>query len=242
MADNACSAAARTDTSIATDKNTTITGVTTDTSVTSMRPIAPEDGASSSHHDPTDPEIGIFPPLKRFSMPERRLSSSSLNIPKEIEKALRRKSGSGASGTRSPMFDGGSSISSLEDAGFDTDILTDKMGFLELDASCSKMNHSSSTSLHLHTVAERLSDETLEDTHAFTDIKDRSTGRNGGNPITAGGENAAALEPLDEIDDEDAADGAVTITNLVEIMEVVDEEESPNGSQELPAAPGSGKK
>jgi len=129
------------------------------------------------------------------------------------------------------MFDGGSSISSLEDAGFDTDILTDKMGFLELDASASKMNHSSSTSLHLHTVAERLSDETLEDTHAFTDLKNRGCSR--GNSIATGGEaSASLLEPLDEID-EDAVDGAVTITNLEEIMEVADEEDSPNGSQEL---------
>jgi len=128
------------------------------------------------------------------------------------------------------MFDGGSSISSLEDAGFDTDILTDKMGFLELDASVSKLNHSSN-SLHLHTVAERLSDETLEDTHAFTDIKTRGS-LSRGNSITTGGE--VALEPLDEIDEE--ADAAVTITNLEEIMEVA-EEDSPNESEDSPDAP-----
>jgi len=214
------SAAPRTDMSTATDKNTTITGVTTDTSVTSMKPRGPDDGGSS--HDLNDAE-DIFPPFKKFAVPEQRLSSSSLNIPKEVEKALRRKSGSGASGTRSPMFDGGSSISSLEDAGFDTDILTDKMGFLELDASVSKLNHSSNNSLHLHTVSERLSDETLEDCHAFTDIKSRGS-LSRSNSIT-GGENM--LEPLDEIDEE--ADGAVTITNMGEIMEVV-EEDSPNES------------
>mmetsp|Transcript_26765 Transcript_26765/g.65089 ORF Transcript_26765/g.65089 Transcript_26765/m.65089 type:complete len:223 (-) Transcript_26765:146-814(-) len=210
----------KTDMSIATDKNTTITGVTTDTSVTSMKPIAPEDDLSL--HDPADVE-GIFPPLKiHASRPPERLSGSSFNIPPALEKALRRKSGGGGtSGTKSPMFDGGSSISSLEDAGFDTDILTDKMGHLDLDASASKLNHSSN-SLHLHTVAERLSDETLEDSHAFTDIKSRGT-HSRGNSITTGGEVASnVLEPLDEIDEE--AYGAVKITNMEEILEVAEED------------------
>jgi len=216
----------KTDMSIATDKNTTITGVTTDTSVTSMKPIAPDD-EEESLHDPLDVE-DIFPPLKiHASRPANRLSGSSFDIPPQLEKSLRRKSGSGgggASGTRSPMFDGGSSISSLEDAGFDTDILTDKMGHLDLDASSSKLNHSST---NLHTVAERLSDETLEDTHAFTDIKSRGTVSRG-NSITTGGEVASnVLEPLDEIDEE--VDGAVKITNMGEILEVA-EEDAPNES------------
>ncbi|CAJ1958714.1 unnamed protein product [Cylindrotheca closterium] len=209
----------KTDMSIATDKNTTITGVTSDTSVTSMKPIAPDEELSLN--DPTD--VGdIFPPLKiHASRPTERLSGSSFDIPPRLEKALRRKSGGGTSGTKSP-YDGGSSISSLEDAGFDTDILTDKMGHLDLDASSSKLNHSASNSLHLHTVAERLSDETLEDTHAFTDIKSRGSVSRG-NSITTGGEVAGNfLEPLDEIDEE--TEGAVKITNMGEILEVAEED------------------
>ncbi|KAL3940993.1 MAG: hypothetical protein SGBAC_004570 [Bacillariaceae sp.] len=205
--------------SIATDKNTTITGVTTDTSVTSMKPIAPD--AEGALHDPEDVE-DIFPPMKiHATQPPKRLSGSSFNIPPQLDKALRRRSGGGTSGTKSPLFDGGSSISSLEDAGFDTDILTDKMGHLDLDASASKLNHSSN-SLHLHTVAERLSDETLEDSHAFTDIKSRGSVSRG-NSVTTGGEvGSNFLEPLDEIDEE--AEGAVKITNMAEILE----EDAPN--------------
>ena len=83
----------KTDMSIATDKNTTITGVTTDTSVTSMKPMAPE--GEGTLDDPLDvPDI--FPPLKiHASRPPERLSGSSFNIPPQLEKALRRKSGGG---------------------------------------------------------------------------------------------------------------------------------------------------
>jgi hypothetical protein len=140
-----------------------------------------------------------------------------------LEKALRRKSGSKDSGARSPLFDGGSSISSLEDAGIDTDILTDKMGTLELDASSSKLNHSG-TNLHLQTVAERLSEETLEDTHAFTDIK-REGSVSRGNSITTGGDaSSSVLEPLDEEDEEETEEIGVKITNMEEILEVAEEE------------------
>lgn len=224
-------ASMKTDMSIATDKNTTITGVTTDTSVSSMKPIVPDDDASQDDPLALDVE-GIFPPLKiHASRPTQRLSTerlsgSNFDIPPQlVEKARRRKSGGGgASGTRSPMFDGGSSISSLEDAGFDTDILTDKMGHLDLDVSISKLNHSST---NLHTVAERLSDETLEDSHAFTDIKSRGTVSRGGSIATGGDVASNVLEPLDEIDEE--LEGTVKITNLGEILEVA-EEDTPNES------------
>eukprot|EP00980_Cylindrotheca_fusiformis_P028677 scaffold22635_cov134-Cylindrotheca_fusiformis.AAC.5 len=206
-------AAMKTDTSIATDKNTT---VTSDTSVSSMRPLASGDDDQSleSHSELDD----FAPPLriKATRVPER-LSASSLTVPAQVEKSFRRKSSSNNSGTRSPLS--GSSISSLEDAGIDTDILTDKMGTLELDASCSKMNHSG-TNLHLQTVAERLSEETLEDCHAFTELKSMSRG----NSITTGGEVASnLLEPLDE-EDEYETEGQVKITNMGEILEATDEE------------------
>lgn len=210
-------AAINTDTSIATEKDTT---VTTDTSMTSMKPFSSDDDRSEDSAYVAD----FTPPLRIHStrVPER-LSSSSLNVPPQIEKTLRRKSGSNNSGTRSPLFDGGSSISSLEDAGIDTDILTDKMGTLELDASSSKLNHSA-TNLHLHTVAERLSEETLEDSHAFTDIKfEGSVSR--GNSITTGGEASSnVLEPLDEEDEEEETEIGVKITNMEEILEVAEEE------------------
>lgn len=213
-------AAMKTDMSVATDK---ITTVTTDTSMTSMKPVASDDDRSLENPSGLD---DFTPPLRIHAtrVPER-LSSSSLNVPPHLfEKAIRRKSGSNNSGTRSPMFDGGSSISSLEDAGVDTDILTDKMGTLELDASSSRLNNSA-TNLHLHTVAERLSEETLEDTHAFTDIKSRGSVSRG-NSITTGGDVASNfLEPLDEEEeDEDETEGKVKITNMGEILEATEEE------------------
>ena len=121
-------------------------------------------------------------------------------------------------------FDGNSSISSLDAQGIDTDILTDKMGVLELDL---KAQQEISQSLHkslsnLPAVNERLRDETLEDCHAFTDLKREGTLSRGGS-IATGGE--ITLEPLEEIADEGDPASKIKITNLAEILEAPDEEE-----------------
>jgi hypothetical protein len=127
-------------------------------------------------------------------------------------------------------YDGGSSISSLEDAGIDIDILTDKMGVLELDLKAQQeIAHTLNKSLsNLPAVNERLCDETLEDVHAFSDVKGREQmgSLSRGGSITTGGEvSSNILEPLEEIDeqDDDSAEGAVKITNLAEILEAPDE-------------------
>lgn len=125
-------------------------------------------------------------------------------------------------------FDGGSSISSLEDAGIDIDILTDKMGVLELDFKAQQeIAHNLNKSLsNLTAVNERLCDETLEDVHAFSDVKGREQSLSRGGSITTGGEvSSNVLEPLEEIEeqDDDSAEGAVKITNLAEILEAPDE-------------------
>lgn len=137
----------------------------------------------------------------------------------------------GSGGGRRKHFDAGSSISSLEDAGIDIDILTDKMGVLELDLKTQQDNcHNLNKSLsNLTAVNERLSDETLEDVHAFSDVKGREqTGTlSRGGSITTGGEvSSNVLEPLEEIEeqDDDSAEGAVKITNLAEILEAPDED------------------
>ena len=142
-------AIAKTDASIATDKVTT---VTTDTSTTSMKPVRSDDEKSLEAGDlgeavpPSgDDDIPAFtPPLRIHAtrVPERLSGSlSTLQIPPDLNQKLRRRKSdpavmSSRSGSRSPgnhNYDGGSSISSLEDGGIDSDILTDKMGFLELD-------------------------------------------------------------------------------------------------------------
>lgn len=167
---------------------------------------------------------------------EARLTGSSSNLASRENVLLRRKDTfPSRSGSESPLyrgnssytFDGNSSISSLEDQGIDTDILTDKMGVLELNL---KVQQEIAQSLHkslsnLPAVNERLRDETLEDCHAFTDLKREGTLSRGGS-ITTGGE--VALEPLEEIDDESESNektSKIKITNLAEILEAPDEEE-----------------
>ena len=124
---------------------------------------------------------------------------------------------------------GGSSISSLEDLGIDADLLTDKMGFLELDwkeqqDNSERLNRSLS---NLPPVSERLSEETLEDCHAFTELKREEGHISRGNSITTGGEvSSNLLEPLDEGDEEEEENegGKVKITNMEEILEAPDED------------------
>jgi len=170
---------------------------------------------------------------------EARLKGTSSSLQAWENTLLRRKDTlSSRSGSESPLhrgnssctFDGGSSISSLEDLGIDTDILTDKMGVLELNL---KTQQEITQSLHkslsnLPAVNERARDETLEDCHAFTDLKREGTLSRGGS-ITTGGESSNVLEPLEEIEDEDENENERTskikITNLAEILEAPDEEE-----------------
>lgn len=228
-----------TDTSVS--KATTITAATSTVSGKSNDGVEPkilDEGAvaplnnSTSEIDPdlTEP-LRIGTAKMTF---EARLTGSSSNLASRESILLRRRDTfPSRSGSESPLhrsthtFDGGSSISSLEDQGIDTDILTDKMGVLELDL---KAQQEISQSLHrslsnLPAVNERLRDETLEDCHAFTDLKREGTLSRGGS-ITTGGE--VTLEPLEEIDDEGESNektSKIKITNLAEILEAPDEEE-----------------
>ncbi len=234
-----------TDTSIATDKITTVT--MDSSSTTSMRPVRSDDeksladGEIQAKSEDTDafPDLPEFTPPLRINTAKLGLSGSfsTLDIPRKLEKEVnkkmrRRKSDPPSghrSGSRSPAYDGGSSISSLEEMGIDTDMLTDKMGRFELDLkeqqeNADKLNKSCS---NLPPVSERLSDETLEDCHAFSDLKREDGYISRGNSITTGGEvSSNVLEPLDEGDeDEDNEDEAkVKIMNMEDILEVPDED------------------
>ena len=73
------------------------------------------------------------------------------------------------SATRSRRNSNSSSVSA-EDIHVDPDILTDKMGHLDLEAPKHVDIHSMRGSLT--SVNERMSEETLEDCHAFSDLKD----------------------------------------------------------------------
>jgi len=225
----------KTDTSVATDKNTTATVDSSNASKTGggggtddEKSLEADDLGEmlpSSHPDMND----FTPPLR--IVPGRLAGSfSTLQVPHQEthQKARRRKSDSAMiqrSGSRSPGFDGGSSISSQE--GVDADILTDKMGTLELDL---KEQQEASQGLNrslsnLPPVTERMSEETLDDVHAFQDVK-REGSISRGNSITTGGEASSnVLEPLDEGEEDDSNDGGgVKITNMEDILEVAEEE------------------
>lgn len=251
-------ALANTDTSISTDK---VTAVTTDASTTSMKPVRSDDEKSLEADDfveadcaPDKKVRGIpdfTPPLRIHAtrVPERLSGSlSTLQIPPNLNHQLRRRKSdpavmSSRSGSRSPAnqnYDGGSSISSLEDAGIDTDILTDKMGFLELDLkqqqeSSQALNKSSS---NLGILSERMSEETLEDCHAFSDVRGREGRVSRGNSITTGGEvSSNVLEPLDEGEDEeedDEGEEKVKITNMEDIVESPEDEAAEQTSPSHP--------
>ena len=169
-------------------------------------------------------------------------SSSTLLIREGLQQHLKRRKSDSAnlssrSGSESPRnrggshgnYDGGSSISSLEEQGYDTDILTDKMGVLELDWKAQQeISQSLNRSLsNLTVVAERLTDDMLEDCYAFSDVKGREGTLSRGGSITTGGEvSSNILEPLEEMDGEDDNDEGekIKITNLAEILEADEED------------------
>jgi len=168
-------------------------------------------------------------------VPSREMMQQHLKRRKSDPANLSSRSGSESPQSRGSQrhhnrnnTDGGSSISSLEDQGIDIDILTDKMGVLELDLKTQQdISHSLNKSLsNLPAVAERMCDETLEDVHAFSDVKRETGSLSRGGSIATGGEvSSNVLEPLEEIDDEDENEvEKVKITNLAEIMEADEEE------------------
>lgn len=102
---------------------------------------------------------------------------------------------------------GDSSISSLEDL-VDNDILYDRQGLIDdLSQSSSKgMAVRAPKSNNLPSVNERLSEETLDDVHAFADVAVRSS--NASRTASVGTDRELFLDPLDEIDEEGLGDDA----------------------------------
>mmetsp|Transcript_27646 Transcript_27646/g.77468 ORF Transcript_27646/g.77468 Transcript_27646/m.77468 type:complete len:268 (+) Transcript_27646:605-1408(+) len=254
-----------TDTSVATDK---ITAATTASSNDSMKAVGRcdddtslDDGLEIQEFLKGVPDIPEYTPPLRLNVgsnagaQQQRHSASAgnpMSIPQNVQHQYGRRKSDGASGgirsgSRSPVstsrhnsvnYDGGSSISSL-DEGIDPDILTDKMGFLELDLkqqqeSAQNLNASFS---NLPPVTERMSEETLDDCHAFCDVRSGHGSVSRGNSITTGGEvSSNVLEPLEEVADEDEHEtGRVILTNMEEILEA-DEEDHHDPSFPMPSS------
>jgi hypothetical protein len=96
---------------------------------------------------------------------------------------------------------------SLEDV-IDPDILTDKLGLSELD---SERSHSQSQALsqsigNLATLNERMSEETLDDVHAFSDARPALSSRGNSTVGTAGDVGNSLLETLDECEEDEVDD------------------------------------
>lgn len=169
----------------------------------------PDEGRVQYHTDEDLPPLR----LNATRVPERLSSSTS------ALQGIRRRSNEWCrSRSRSPSLreTENSSLSSIDT---DSDIYTDRMGLEELDLE--KMHNRSiqdGSISSLPPVNERLSEDTLEDVHAFSDIKATGSCSSRANSLATGGDvGSLILETLDECDDEDLE--AVHISNLDEIHE-----------------------
>ncbi|CAB9506607.1 expressed unknown protein [Seminavis robusta] len=174
------------------------------------------------------PGTGTQSQPKRFSLDSSKARSRS-----------RSPSWRSASKDRSTMTtqDGNSSLSSLEEF-VDPDILYDKLGFVELEAKSKGDYHQNSHSYtfggdsssglnnrpnNLTPVSERMSEDTLEDVHAFSDLSANTNTRPSSSVGTGGstvcGEvSSHVLEPLDEGDEDDLeSDNDIGVVEKIEI-------------------------
>jgi hypothetical protein len=114
-------------------------------------------------------------------------------------------------GATATTADANSSVSSLDD--IEQDILTDRAGLMDDLSETQRRMHSSKELCHVPvTINERLSEDTLEDIHAFSDVVRSS------NASRVSSVAVQELEPLDEMDE------------MLEEDEEGDEEEGEDGS------------
>jgi len=186
----------------------------------------PTDAATAAAPPPQEPKSPrpepdtYLPPLRMHATkgPQRLIGTvSSTGTPGSLVTSPRSRS-------RSPYKDGfsltavattnmtatthdtSSSISSIDDI-VDQDILTDRAGLEELDLTESQRKFHMSRELtgSLSSVNERMSEDALEDVHAFSDVEVvRSSNASRANSIGTGG--GAVLEPLSEYGEEDLDD------------------------------------
>jgi hypothetical protein len=103
--------------------------------------------------------------------------------------------------------DGNSSISSCDDISPDSDILTDRAGFADELAENIRRMHSSREQLNLPpTVNERMTEESLEDVHAFSDCQFRTRSSNASlvSGVSSVANEASVLEPCLEGEEDDS--------------------------------------
>lgn len=151
----------------------------------------------------------LSPAITNSTMRKKLTESTGGTTPRSRSRSpsLSRTNKTTTTGATAPM-DANSSISSLEEF-IDQDILYDRQGFVESDLSAEsqqqqrKLLHNSREFVNLPPVSERMSDESLEDVHAFSDLVVRSSNAS---RVSIGTGTDAVLEPLDECCDEDEND------------------------------------
>jgi hypothetical protein len=153
----------------------------------------------------TSPTTLYIPPTLNSTLKKlpRSLDGSGGSRSRSISPSLHHHHKSVSCGERTPStYDANSSLSSLDDIRDirDQDILTDRAGLVEsIDLAKERMNHNSFTVMP--PVTERMSDEALEDSHAFSDVRSYSS-RNSLKGLD-GNDISIALEPLNECDESD---------------------------------------
>ena len=141
----------------------------------------------------------------------------------------------GSSRSKSPMpnscrhsVDGNSSISSLDDILLnEPDILYDRQGLEDLKNHSSSMSQGSIS--NLPPVHERLSEETLDDVHAFSDLRSSNAS------LVSINTDNAMLEPvvemLDDIEEEE--DAPVILMTNMENLRLESQQETPTASSSV---------
>ena len=149
----------------------------------------------------------------RISARLKGVSNSNNNVPTRRVMSRSSSRGSSRSASPAPELQSHSSSSSLAEDQW-TDILTDRKGFTELEP---VPPHAMVVLSKLPAVSERLSEETLEDVHAFSDLVAKSMNSSTRSIQNPSSDNSY-LETLDEEADsfDDSEEAASNIPTIME--------------------------
>jgi hypothetical protein len=222
-------------------------------------PSLPRENSLEYEFGTTDEEFNLPPGRMHATRVKERLSGSSLTIPPGLSTILRKRVSSDGQRSRSispsmtkdgritagttttTTLDGNSSISSFDDI-VDQDILYDREGFVDLDlVESQRKMHSSKEWVNLPPVNERMTEDTLEDVHAFSDAP-RSSNASRANSMAGsmGTGQDGVLEALDECEEEedDLSEAEepvsqVILTNMENLAMEQEEESGDHGAGSL---------
>jgi hypothetical protein len=145
-----------------------------------------------------------------MSLIHSRASGTETPRSRSMSPSMKDRAAGTVTGYTSTTHDGNSSLSSCDDASStialqpDNDIFTDRAGFIDDLADNIRRMHNSREFLNLPpTVNERMTEDTLEDTQAFTDLQVPRTRSSNASLVSGVSSvaNEAVLEPLDECEE-----------------------------------------